>query len=69
MKISNDDQKAIGVVMFCVGFLCFLIGIGGRFKSDYHSQGEIASTAFTAALILAAIGVILFLFSLRKTKG
>jgi uncharacterized membrane protein YiaA len=69
MKISNDDQRAIGLIVFCVGILSFLIGLAGHFKSDYHSQAKIASTGFTIAAILAAIGVILFLFSLRKKSG
>jgi uncharacterized membrane protein YiaA len=69
MKISTDDQRAIGLIMFCVGFLCFLIGLAGHLKENYHSKSEIASTGFTAAVILAAIGVILFLFSLRKKRG
>jgi uncharacterized membrane protein YiaA len=69
MKISTDDQRAIGLIMFCVGFLCFLIGLAARLKENYHSRAEIASTGFTAAVILAAIGVILFLFSLRKKRG
>jgi uncharacterized membrane protein YiaA len=69
MKISTDDKRAIGVIMFCVGFLCFLIGLAGHFKSDYHSQAEIASTGFTAAAVLAGIGIILFLFSFRRKQG
>ena len=69
MKISTDDQRAIGVITFCVGFLCFLIGLAGYFKSDYHSRVEIASTGFTIAVILGAIGIILVLFSLRKKRG
>jgi uncharacterized membrane protein YiaA len=69
MKISTDDQRAIGLIMVCVGFLCFLIGLAGHLKENYHSKSEIASTGFTAAVILAAIGVILFLFSLRKKRG
>jgi len=69
MKISTDDQRAIGVIMFCVGFLCFLIGLAGHLKENYHSRAEISSIGFTAAVILAAIGLLLFLFSWRKTKG
>jgi hypothetical protein len=69
MKISTDDKRAIGVIMFCVGFLCFLIGLAGHFKSDYHSQAEIASAGFTAAGILAAIGIILFFFSFGKKQS
>jgi uncharacterized membrane protein YiaA len=69
MKISTDDQRAIGLIMFCVGFLCFLIGLAGYLKEEYHSRAEIASAGFTAAAVLAAIGVVLFLFSFRKKRG
>lgn len=69
MKISTDDQRAIGLIMFCIGFLSFLIGLAGHLKEEYHSRAEIASVGFTVAVILAAIGVILFLFSLRKKRG
>ena len=69
MKISNDDQRAIGLIMFCVGFLCFLIALAAQLKENYHLRGEISSTGFTIAIILAAIGVILFLVSLRKKRG
>src|ERR1044071_7747430 len=54
MKISNDDQRAIGLILFCVAVLCFLIGIAGHFKSEYHHRGEISCTGFTIAIILAA---------------
>jgi uncharacterized membrane protein YiaA len=69
MKISSDDQRAIGLIMFCVGFLSFLIGLAAQLKENYHSRGEISSMGFTAAVILAAIGVVLFLVSLRKKRG
>ena len=69
MKISTDDQRAIGLIMVCVGFLCFLLGLAGHLKENYHSRAEIASTGFTAAVILAGIGIILFLVSLRKKRG
>ena len=69
MKISTDDQRAIGLIMVCIGFLCFLIGLAGTLKENYHFRAEIASTGFTAAVIFAAIGLILFLFSFRKKRG
>jgi LPXTG-motif cell wall-anchored protein len=68
MKISNDDQRAIGLILFCVGVLAFLIGLGGHLKENYHYRGEISSTGFTIAIILAGIGVVLFLVSLRKKR-
>ena len=69
MKISTDDQRAIGLILFCIAVLSFLIGIAGHFKSDYHSSGEIASTGFIIAIVLAAIGIVMFLVSLRKKRG
>jgi LPXTG-motif cell wall-anchored protein len=68
MKISNDDQRAIGLILFCVGVLAFLIGLAGYLKENYHYRGEISSTGFTIAIILAGIGVVLFLVSLRKKR-
>ena len=69
MKISNDDQRAIGLILFCVGVLSFLIGLAGALKENYHYRGEISSTGFTIAIILAGIGVVLFLASLRKKRN
>ena len=68
MKISADDQRAIGLIVFCIGVLSFLIGLAGHLKESYHHRGEIASVGFTIALILAAIGVVTFLVSLRKKR-
>jgi uncharacterized membrane protein YiaA len=69
MKISADDQRAIGLILFCIGVLSFLIGLAGHLKENYHSRAEISSTGFTIAIILAAIGVVMFLVSLRKKRG
>ena len=69
MKISSDDQRAIGLIVFCVAVLSFLIGIAGHFKSDYHCSGKIFSAGLTIAIVLAAIGVVMFLVSLKKKRG
>ena len=69
MKISSDDQKAIGLILICLGILFFLIGLAGRLTSQFQFRGEIASVGFTAAAIAAAIGVIILLLSLRKKQG
>ena len=68
MKISADDQRAIGLILFCIGVLSFLIGLAGAIKENYHYRGEISSTGFTIALVLGAIGVMLFLVSLKKKR-
>ena len=69
MKISNDDQRAIGLILFCVGVLAFLIGLAGHLKENYHHRGEISSIGFTIAIILSAIGIVMFLVSFRKKRG
>lgn len=67
--MSSDDQKAIGLVLVCLGFLFFLIGLAARLKESFHSRAEISTVGFTAAAITAGLGVILFLFSLRRKRG
>jgi len=69
MKISSDDQRAIGLILLCLGFLFFLIGLAARLKENFRSRVEISSTGFTAAAIAAALGIIVLLFSLKKKQG
>jgi multisubunit Na+/H+ antiporter MnhG subunit len=69
MKMSSDDQKAIGLILVCLGFLFFLIGLAARLKESFVSRAEISTKGFTAAAIMAGLGVILFLSSWRKKQG
>ena len=68
MKMSSNDQKAISLILVCVGFLFFLIGLAARLKENFHSRAEISTAGFTVAAILAGLGVVVFLFSLRKRQ-
>jgi Kef-type K+ transport system membrane component KefB len=69
MRISSEDKKAIGLILICLGFLFFLIGLAARLKESFHSRAEISTVGFTAAAIMAALGIIMFLFSWRKKQG
>src|SRR5207237_10539786 len=69
MNISSDDQRAISLILICVGFLFFLIGLAARLKESFQSRAEISTAGFTAAAIAAGLGVIFVLFSLRKKQG
>jgi len=69
MKMSSNDQKAISLILVCLGFLFFLIGLAARLKESFHSRAEISTAGFTAAAIVAALGVIIVLFSWRKKQG
>jgi hypothetical protein len=68
MRMSSDDQKAIGLILVCLGFLFFLIGLAARLKESFHSRVEISTAGFTAAAIMAGLGVFVFLFSFRKKR-
>jgi uncharacterized membrane protein len=67
--MSSDDQRAVGLILVCLGFLFFLIGLAARLKESFHSRAEISTVGFTAAAIAAALGVIMVLFSLKKKQG
>ena len=69
MKMSSDDQKAIGLILVCLGFLFFLIGLAARLKESFHSRAEISTAGFTVAAIMAGLGVIVFLVSFRKKQS
>jgi uncharacterized membrane protein len=69
MKISSDDQKAISLILICLGFLFFLIGIAAHFKASFQSRAEISTAGFIAAAVFAGLGVLVFLFSLTKKKS
>jgi len=66
MKISSDTCKAISVIFFYMALLSFLIGMAGRLKESFHSRAEISTAGFTVAAVLAALGLITFLFSWGK---
>ena len=69
MKISSDDQKAISLILICVGFLFFLIGVAAHLKAGFQSRAEITTTGFVAAAIFAGLGVVVFLFSFTKKQS
>ena len=69
MKISSDDQKAIGVILIYLALLFFLIGLAGRLKEGFEYRAQISTMGFTAAAIAAGFGVIFVLFSLKKKQG
>jgi hypothetical protein len=69
MKISSDDQKAVGLILIYLGLLFFLIGIAAHFKASFHARAEITTAGFVAAAVFAGLGVLVFLFSLAKKQS
>jgi len=68
MRISSDDQKAIGVILLYLGLLFFLIGLAGHLKESFQSRAEISTAGFTAAAIMAAVGILMILFSSKRKQ-
>jgi uncharacterized membrane protein YtjA (UPF0391 family) len=64
--MKADDEKGISVILLYTALLFFLIGLAGRLKMQFHYRAEIASVSWIVAAVLASVGVILFLLSLRK---
>jgi LPXTG-motif cell wall-anchored protein len=67
--MKTDDQRGVSVILSYTALLFILIGFAGRMKAEFHYRTEISGTAFVVAGILAALAVVLFLFSLRKKRG
>ena len=69
MKISSETKKALSVIFLYMALLSFLIGMAARLKEGFQSRAEISTVGFTTAAILAGLGLIAFLFSLRKQQS
>ena len=69
MKISSETKKALSVIFLYMALLSFLIGMAARLKESFQSRAEISTAGFTTAAILAGLGLIAFLFSLRKQQS
>ena len=67
--MKTDDQRGISVILLYSALLFALLGWAGRLKSDFHFRGEIQSTAFIVAAVLAGLAVLLFLLALGKRKS
>jgi succinate dehydrogenase hydrophobic anchor subunit len=69
MKITSETKKAISLILIYLALLFFLIGMAALLNDSYHSRSEMSTAGFTVAAVLAAFGVITFLFSLGKKQS
>jgi Ca2+/H+ antiporter len=67
--MKTDDQRGISVILIYTALLFFLIGVAARIKMNFHNRMEISGASLIVAAVLAGLGVLLFLFSLRKGRG
>jgi multisubunit Na+/H+ antiporter MnhG subunit len=68
MKITSETKKAISLILIYLALLFFLIGMAALLKESFHSRVEISTAGFSVAAVLAALGVITFLFSCRRKQ-
>jgi hypothetical protein len=64
--MKADDERGISVILLYTALLFFLLGLAGRMKMNFHYRAEIGTAGFVVAGVLAALAILLFLFSLRK---
>ena len=64
--MKADDQKAISLILFYTALLFFLIGMAARMKMNFHHRLEISTTSLVVAAVLASLGLITLMLSLRK---
>ena len=64
--MKAEDEKGISVILIYTALLFFLLGMAARIKMSFHYRAELSTAGLVIAAVLASLGVILFLFSLRK---
>ena len=69
LLMKADDEKGISLILIYIALLFFLLGVAARMKMNFHHRMEISTAGFVVAAVLAALGIVLFLFSLRKRRG
>ena len=67
--MKADDEKGISVILVYIALLFFLLGLAARMKMNFHYRLELSTAGFVVAAVLASLGLVLFLFSLRKRRG
>jgi uncharacterized membrane protein HdeD (DUF308 family) len=67
--MKADDEKGISLILIYIALLFFLLGVAARMKMNFHHRMEISTAGFVVSGVLAALAVVLFLFSLRKRRG
>jgi len=67
--MKADDEKGLSVILIYTALLFFLLGVAARMKMSFHHRMELSTAGFAVAGVLAALAIMIFLFSLRKRRG
>jgi hypothetical protein len=67
--MKTDDKRGLSVILAYTGLLFFLLAMAAKMKMDFHHRAELSTAGFAVAAVLAALAVLLFLFSLGKKRG
>jgi hypothetical protein len=66
--MKAEDEKGISVILIYTALLFFLLGMAARIKMSFQYRAELSTAGLVIAAVLASLGVLLFLFSLRKRR-
>ncbi len=66
--MKADDEKCIKLIFINNNIIFFLLGLAARMKMNFHQRMELSTAGFVVAAVLAALAVVLFLFSLRRRQ-
>ena len=64
--MKTDDKRGLSVILVYIALLFFLLAVAAKMKMDFHHRAELSTAGFAVAGVLAALAVLLFLFSFRK---
>jgi len=67
--MKADDERGISVILLYTALLFLLLGLAARMKMNFHSRMELSTAGVVVAAVLATLGVVVFLFSLRFGEG
>jgi hypothetical protein len=69
VKMSSEARKAVGLILICLGLLCFLLGIAAQKKMYFRGRAEGSQIGFTAAGVFAGAGIIVLAFSRSRDRS
>ena len=68
MKMSAEARKAVSLILICLAFLFFLLGIAAREKMYFRGRAQGSRIGFTAAGVFAGAGIAILAFSRTRER-
>ena len=69
MKLSSETRRAVALILICLAFLWFLLGIAARTKMYFRGRAQGSRIGFTAAGVFAGAGIAMLVFSRTRERS